>query len=662
MKTEAAALDLGADPLTGRVATLLETAFPFAELSQVARADRRGRDPVYGAHRWWARRPRSLIRGILLASGMPESEGLTAFWEAYSGDGAPLEGLRVHDIFLGGGSTLVEGARLGAEPSGSDVDPLAVEIVRQSLVAASGEGVQRVAQALLEQLREEFGHLYPSVRDGWTPLHYFYVRRVGCPSCDNRGLLYRDLVIARDVEKVGAVVRDAEVTAFCPSCLAVHQVDREATSLLCCGSEHHLDSGTFTNQKYTCPSCGCRTDHAGLQTGTAELVLIAVEETHPQQRRAVRGPMDGEADIGSAARQLLDSDPDRFLLPTAEFSEPRSDPRPVSYGIRSARELFSPRQQAVLGRAFRLIDGWDASPEVRRAVRLGLSNALTTNNMLCGYATDYGRLSPLFGVRSYCIPALSVELNPLQGEGGRGTLHRCLGRAVRSSAGEVSRFVWDPELGEPKRIVLRDRARSSADTSQVVCRPASTVSLQLAGTVDICFFDPPYFNYIPYDELSEFYRAWMPVSELAGAPALPTGPDPVEVFARSLADAMRSAMSALKPGRPFSFTYHSTDQDAWDAVGRAVDLAGVTITALWPLYSDGHMGHHSHPGNCEWDILVVCRPSHTCEGNRPKGWSKDAWIQAVAPIEVGDSDQTNMQMAINMASSRSGIPLCQEQE
>ena len=53
---------------------------------------------------------------------------------------------------------------------------------------------------------------------------------------------------------------------------------------------------------------------------------------------------------------------------------------------------------------------------------------------LCGYATDYGRLSPLFSVRGYSLPALAVELNPLNLKSGRGTIAAC-----------IERFVWMPQ-------------------------------------------------------------------------------------------------------------------------------------------------------------------------------------------------------------------------
>src|ERR1051325_11014729 len=88
--------------------TLLETTFPFRELSLVAKAERRVRDPVYGMHRWWARRPPSLLRGLLIASHLPADETTEEFWRLFGSAERPLAGRSVLDPFAGGGSTLVE--------------------------------------------------------------------------------------------------------------------------------------------------------------------------------------------------------------------------------------------------------------------------------------------------------------------------------------------------------------------------------------------------------------------------------------------------------------------------------------------------------------------------------------------------------------------------
>src|SRR5687767_3525400 len=105
--------------------TLLEHALPFREISLVINSDRRALDPVYGVHRWWARRPAALLRAALLAASLPADSALVRFWDAYSSPGRPLQGWQVYDPFSGGGCTLVEAARLGARVAGGDIDPLA---------------------------------------------------------------------------------------------------------------------------------------------------------------------------------------------------------------------------------------------------------------------------------------------------------------------------------------------------------------------------------------------------------------------------------------------------------------------------------------------------------------------------------------------------------
>ena len=183
---------------------------PYRALSLIAKADRRAVDPVYASHRWWARRPPGIMRGLLLASTLPASADISEFWEKYAAAHAHLAGTRVHDMFAGGGAVLVEAARLGATPSGTDVDPLAVEIVRHELQPPDEESLRNTLSELTRHLQEKLAHLFPSVSSAWTPLHYFYLHMVECPKCGTKGPLHRKLIIARDVKKNGGVVRKIE--------------------------------------------------------------------------------------------------------------------------------------------------------------------------------------------------------------------------------------------------------------------------------------------------------------------------------------------------------------------------------------------------------------------------------------------------------------------
>ena len=254
---------------------------------------------------------------------------------------------------------------------------------------------------------------------------------------------------------------------------------------------------------------------------------------------------------------------------------------------------------------------------------LAISNALATNNKLCGYATDYGRLSALFSVRGFPLPALTVELNPLHPGGGRGTLRQCIERVARSASTTVRRHVWSVREGrQPTAMSFQAGSRDTGDI-----RVAGAADQGDGPQTDLCIFDPPYFDYIAYSELSEFYRAWGD-QPTAGVSLLPHGENPAEQFGLDFADCLRATLRRLVEGRPVAFTYHSANPDAWHAIGVALDDAKLAVTGLWPVRSDGHMGHHSQPGNCEWDLVVCCRRvSETTPAEFTA--SVEGWISAV---------------------------------
>lgn len=633
--------------------SLLEADFPFRELSLVAQADRRATDPVYAGHRWWARRPPGAMRGILLAAFLPETTPQARFWELFRDDNLlPMEGVRVFDPFAGGGTTLVEAARLGATPIGVDVDPLAVEIVRSELAPPDEEALKRAGGLLQSHLLQRAGHLFASTSEGWTPLHFFWLYRVSCPNCRQVSHLYHDLVIARDTSRSGGVIRDAALVAFCPTCLKIHEsMDPEEERIDCCGSRLVSES-TFRGGRFHCPSCQAKFMHRELRTASLDRVLLAVEETQGGQRRRIRGASDADRALTELAQRFVRVNDAVLEYPRGQFSTPRADPRPISFGISKISEVFTARQLAVFGLAFAWLRDAQYDDATQRALMLTVSNALTTNNRLCGYATDYGRLAPLFSVRSYALPLLSVELNPFHPDSGRGTFKRVLARAVRGLSASTRRYVWNVASATTEPHVYSFTRR--ACSPRVDCRSA-IADLPEDLKFDLCIFDPPYFDYIAYSELSEFYRAWLSHGNLGGAPLSPDKSDKVASFGEGLGRCLSAVQCRLERPLPIAFTYHSSKRAAWDAVGVAMDRAGMVVTALWPLKCDGHMGHHSAQGNCEWDVLVVCRPDAACI-RVPCDLSVEDWCHKALPLSVSEADRENMRFAIEMASNRFAFP------
>lgn len=620
--------------------TLLETRFPFRELSRLVSADRRGRDPSYGVHRWWARRPPALVRGVLLAAFTDGSATAEDFWKTFADPGGHLFGKRIHDPFLGGGSTVVEAARLGASAGGTDVDPLACMIARQELAQPHQDTLSRHGEQLADFLRARLIDLYRPARAEWTPLHWFWLHVVTCPSCEAVTPLYRSLVIARDLKKPGAVVRDAVQTVFCPECFDIHHLtSRTATRFVCCG-RHDLSESTFSDLKFHCPACGKRTAHSTLKTLRGGQMLLAVEETHPTKRRRIRAPHQGDRARIKRAEAFLDKNRELLSLPAGEFTTPRRDPRPISYGATQYVDLFHPRQLAAFGLAFGWIRDSDAPAHVKDALALATSHALAFNNRLCGYATDYGRLSALFSVRSYSLPALSVELNPLHPSAGRGTLIKLLRDRLTETRTVVRRATWDAH-----RRRVRDQEFRFGETLHSEIRCASALSTYPSEeSIDFSFFDPPYFDYIAYSELSEFYRAWLDLPVIGGTPLLPEVTDPIASFSSSFATAIKALRARLKPGAPFAFTFHSKSENAWSAIAASIAGANERITAIWPVLADPHMGHHGAAGACEWDLVIICRPAAAC---RPTGGpSISRWRKALRPLTVRDADRDAFAVAL----------------
>ena len=594
---------------------------------------------MYAAHKWWARRPRSVIRALVLAAHLPSGTSSEEFWSLFATDDPILEGRHVGDPFSGGGTTLVEAARLGATATGTDVDPLAVRIARDELASCPGEEIEEAALALLEHLRVEVGRLYPGGPDGGTPLHYFWLRRAECLSCEHEALLYRNPVLARDVGRAGAVVRDGKQAVFCPACRSLRAAGAKANSFVCCHRRWRLNEGTFSRSGFCCPTCSAK--HTLEQLAAARLpeVLVAVEDTVDGGRRRLREPTDEDLaalEDGAARRAKLAGSLPQDTLDEIDGGRPRS------YGFETVGELFRERQAVVLAAAFAWLRGRDLSEGVRGRLELALSNGVSSNNRLCGYATDYGRLAPAFtGVRSYSLPILAVELNPLHPTAGRGTLAATLRRVERSATTTVRRLVRQND-----ELVAEEMTGRRAVDHHVVCRSAERRFPSELGNCSAIITDPPYYDFIAYSDLSLLHRAWLQVESeeaLAGTPLYPVGEQGHEGFAQRLGRALRQASAAVETDGVVAFTYHSAHEPAWDALARAAAAARLTVTAAFPVWADARSSvAHGHPGSCEWDLVWVCRPTG-------EPLSLPASIDGWELSDLSDADHTNLTLGLSAA-------------
>ena len=150
-----------ADPQ--RPKTCVEVDFPILPINGIAAMEAHAgvtTKPVYQMGKWWARRPSSVFRGLLLACATkaPAEDGdqsaARTIWDSYYANHATkrsFANLTVADIFMGGGTTVVEGSRLGMQMFGNDLNPVAWFVVKTELADVKKAEVE----ALLADIEAE---------------------------------------------------------------------------------------------------------------------------------------------------------------------------------------------------------------------------------------------------------------------------------------------------------------------------------------------------------------------------------------------------------------------------------------------------------------------------------------------------------------------------
>jgi len=165
-----------------RPKTCLEVDFPILPVNQVAIIEGNAGKPIYQMSKWWARRRSSVFRSMLIAAATkaPDdpSHAAKLVWDNYYANhqkkGA-FKHLKVADIFMGGGTTLVEGSRLGMQMIGNDLNPVAWFVVKQELANVDLDEVKRLLADIEAEVKPQIMPYYycdgPNGEKGkWTHL------------------------------------------------------------------------------------------------------------------------------------------------------------------------------------------------------------------------------------------------------------------------------------------------------------------------------------------------------------------------------------------------------------------------------------------------------------------------------------------------------------
>ena len=585
---------------------------------------------------------RSLVKA---AHGDPKSP----FWEP------PL----VVDPFAGGGSIPLEALRLGCEAFASDLNPVACLILKVMLEEIPRHGpelaaeLRRVGGEIKRQAERELAGLYPRDPDGATPIAYLWARTARCeaPNCGAEIPLMRSFWLCKKDKRKRALRLRIERSEN-----ATPQVEFEVFEPK---ADREVRAGTVTRARATCLCCGAVLapervrsqlvtqrggadavfDTAGNRTGGARMTAVVTLKPG-QAGRHYRLPTDADYKAVHRAHQRLKDNlgewkrggkrglcpvPDEPLPPIGTLGF-----RVQRYGMFQWGDLFTVRQKVALVELGRLV-AKEPATDVRTACALTISKLSELACSICAWEPVAECPRHVFGRQAI----------PIAWDFGEGVLTSASSGSFEISAGNIGSGInsigsiaglSSPQIADASNHPLPDQSAS------------------------VWFTDPPYYDAVPYADLSDFFLVWLKRT-LSNHPLLcdpfdptnPLSPKTAEVvqdetkqvdgrpkdrawYEETMARAFAEGRRVLSEDGIGSVVFAHKTTEGWEALLSGMIRGGWTITGSWPLATEmGSRLRARDSAALATSVHLICRP-------RPEDAPVGEWgdVLRELPKRVGD--------------------------
>lgn len=690
---------------------LAEVDFPIAVVSKHSAREksiRHGHPSTL--HLWWARRPLAACRSMLLAlllpdpcdplcpeefkeksrNLLPQVQGTVgpknddlrhsllkfigdfANWDL-SSDRTYLEVSRglvkaahpeetplVVDPFSGGGSIPLEALRLGCEAFASDLNPVAWLIEKAMLEDIPRHGIKladdlrRVGPELKVAAEKELAEFYPPDPDGSKPMAYLWARTVLCeaPNCGAEIPLARSFWLCQKSNRNYAlrhnIVRVKDKAPHLDFKIIDASTDKEVTS------------GTMSNGNATCLCCGMVLpgervraqlaeddgranvifdDNGNRIGGTRLLAVVTLREDETQ--RYYRLPESADYKAVWKAQKKLDAilqewenDGKTVLCPSPD--EPLSSLRPSAnarglsavtrYGAQKFSDLFTSRQIILLMALIQLM-------KKAGIPSIALGKTIRHCNAFAFWHKGSETVAGAFGRHALPMSWDFPEFYPFLGFAGG------VSNSIEDMADSIDNII-----------------RATCKMGQVQLADAKSHPLP-SESAAIWFTDPPYYDAIPYSDLSDFFYVWLKRAVAdssllrdpfdASNPLTPKAGELVQsqkdrdasgrvkdktYYEDAMAKAFSEGRRVMRRDGIASVVFAHKTTEGWEALLTGMIRGGWTVTGSWPIATErGARLLARDTAALATSIHLVCRP-------RPEDASVGDWgdVLKELPNRVGD--------------------------
>lgn len=598
--------------------------YPYFQLSHVAKKESWRKEvyrPIYHIHKWWALRLGSVFRSNVIHAVGNETDEWDAFYKRHDYNAVIL------DPFMGSGTTLGEAIKLGCKAIGCDINPVSSFFVREELkhvdILALDAEYRKLEQDVSERIKSYHVTHDPNTEEELYVLYYLWVMVVTLPS-GKKARLFDNYIVSHDAYPS----KHPETHVLCPKCGCIFDGDHRHENEECpdCHLVFDAKKGPVRGQFYY-DDDGNRYRIKDLIPGDRppdeEMYALVALTSDGKRTYLAPGQYDYEL-YERACRDYAALDlpcPELDVLPGLSADQARG------YGYLKWSDFFNAREKLCLGLLLKRI--LEIKDEAIRGQMICLFNGtLEFNNRFCSYKGEgTGAVRPI-----YSNHILKPERTPLensiwgvpQSSGCFSTLYRS--RLVKAkvyldepfelklSGGKALKVVCGAPM-YPEIVDTFEELEESDSCALILNGDSSNLPLP-NESVDAVVTDPPYFDFVNYSELSDFFFAWLKsaysdnrlFSEKSSRACGEVQSADEDTFSENLARVFTECNRVLKPRGTLTFSFHHSRESGWEAIRNAIEKAGLFVIEAYPVYAElsAATPKAGAKSPISFDMMLVC--------------------------------------------------------
>ena len=580
---------------------------------------------------------------------------------------------KVMDMFAGGGAIPLEAMRLGCEVIANDYNPVAWFLLKCTLEYPQrfagktyplpelslaehpflkkgdlADHVRLWGQWVLENARSDLAPYYPVVDEKPT-VAYLWARTIPCqdPRCGGTIPLLKTLWVCKKAERILPDIPDNRKH---PDFLRLKKTKKQ-TKVIVNGKRalklcpdfktkwirfeiitpekmEDVDKPTMSGSTATCPFCGSqqpgdyikRCGHEGKLK--AQMTAVVYQEKYSKEYRL---PTPEEIDAADVSQETLEVIADEIPhgipdepLPSKQRHRAVGSQLP-DYGFKTWSDLFTDRQllalmtfvkwtRAARGNMEKVGYSSEWVEAVEAYLAINVDRLADYASKICVWETHASEVKHTFAGFTLPMTWDFAEGNPLSGQT----------RYYKGAIEYVGRFLSN----------TLSALQSDQPCPEVVNLPAQMLNGQ---PVNAIITDPPYYDAIPYADLSDFFYVWLRRSigdRFSKFLANMLTPKPEELvqqhktgergrigkdfYEKGMAESFRAAHNLLCDDGRMVVVFAHKDPAAWETLTTALIGAELVVTASWPIDTElGNRLRGMNSASLASSLWLVCRKRPT---------------------------------------------------